>query len=101
MSSGYCVDIAPVPKKKICREEQRLRLLLLEKRSRLVQSWIENKPDISLEELCEQLEEHTQREVSKPTMCRAVERLEMPRKRNTLLLVSKILLLGMVQKRQF
>ena len=66
-----------------------------------MQSWIENKPDISLEKLCEQLEEHTQREVSKPTMCRAVQRLEMPRKKNTLLLVSKILLLGMVQKRQF
>lgn len=50
---------------------------------RLVQSWIENKPDISLEELCEQLEEHTQLKVSKSTMCRAVQRLEMPRKKNT------------------
>ena len=46
-----------------------------------MQSWVENKPDISLEELCAQLEERTQMKVSKPTMCRAVQRLEMPRKK--------------------
>lgn len=49
----------------------------------LVQRLIENKPDISLEELCEQLEKRTQLKVSKSTMCRAVQRLEMPRKKNT------------------
>ena len=49
----------------------------------LVQRLIKNKPDILLEELCEQLEERTHLKVSKPTMCRAVQRLEMPRKKNT------------------
>lgn len=49
----------------------------------VVQGLIENKPDILLEELCEQLEERTHLKVSKPTMCRAVQRLEMPRKKNT------------------
>lgn len=60
---------------------------------RLVQSWVENKPDISLEELCAQLEERTQMKVSKPTMCRAAQRLEMPRKKKHCMRVSKILLL--------
>lgn len=49
----------------------------------LVQSWIEHKPDILLEELCAQLAEHKGMKVSKPTMCRAVQRLKMPRKKNT------------------
>lgn len=49
----------------------------------LVQRLIENKPDIFLEELCEQLEKRTQFKVSLSTMCRAVQRLEMPRKKNT------------------
>ena len=49
----------------------------------MVQRLIENKPDISLQQLCEQLEERTQIKVSKPTMCRAVQRLEMRRKKNT------------------
>ncbi len=60
---------------------------------RLVQSWVENKPNISLEELCAQLEERAQMKVSKPTMCRAVQRLEMPRKKKHCMRVSKILLL--------
>jgi len=47
----------------------------------LVQRLIENKPDIRLEELCEQLEERTQIKVSQSTMCRAAQRLEMPRKK--------------------
>jgi putative transposase len=49
----------------------------------LVRSWIEHKPDILLEELCAQLAEHKGIKVSKPTMCRAVQRLKMPRKKNT------------------
>jgi putative transposase len=48
----------------------------------LVQSWIEHKPDILLEELCEQLEAHQGLKVSKPTMCRALQRLKLPRKKN-------------------
>lgn len=58
----------------------------------LVQRLIENKPDILLEELCEQIEKRTKFKVSLSTMCRAVQRLEMPRKKNTLTPVSKILL---------
>src|SRR4028119_1070509 len=50
----------------------------------LVQRLIENKPDITLEKLCEQLEKRSQIKVSKPTMCRAVQRLKMPRKKKTL-----------------
>jgi transposase len=50
---------------------------------KLVQSWIETKPDISLEELCSQLEAQAEIKVSQPTMCRAVQRLKMPRKKNT------------------
>ena len=50
---------------------------------KLVQSWIERKPDIHLDELCEQLEVHQGIKVSQPTMCRAVQRLRMPRKKNT------------------
>jgi transposase len=46
-----------------------------------VQSWIEQKPDILLEELCEQLAKHQGIKVSQPTMCRAVQRLKMPRKK--------------------
>ena len=82
-----------MPEEKLSQEEQRLHPPLVEKRSRLVQSWVENKPDISLEELCAQLEERTQMKVSKPTMCRAVQRLEMPRKKKHCMRVSKILLL--------
>jgi len=47
----------------------------------MVQRLIEHKPDISLQQLCEQLAERTQIKVSKPTMCRAVQRLEMRRKK--------------------
>jgi len=50
---------------------------------KLVQGWIERKPDIHLDELCEQLEVHQGLKVSQPTMCRAVQRLRMPRKKNT------------------
>ena len=46
-----------------------------------VQSWIEQKPDILLEELCGQLAKHQGIKVSQPTMCRAVQRLKMPRKK--------------------
>ena len=49
----------------------------------LVQGWIEHKPDIFLEELCEQLEAHQGIKVSQSTMCRAVQRLKMPGKKNT------------------
>lgn len=49
-----------------------------------VQSWIEHKPDMLLEELCARLEEHQGIKVSQPTMCRAVQRLKMPRKKNTI-----------------
>jgi putative transposase len=59
----------------------------------LVQRLIENKPDIRLEELCEQLEERTQIKVSQSTMCRAAQRLEMPRKKKHCTRVSKILLI--------
>lgn len=51
---------------------------------KLVQGWIETKPHISLEELCEQLEAQAEIKVSQPTMCRAVQRLKMPRKKNTI-----------------
>lgn len=46
----------------------------------LVRRLIKDKPDISLAQLCEQLQECTQIKVSKSTMCRAVQRLERPRK---------------------
>ncbi len=49
----------------------------------LLQSLIVDKPDSLLEQLCEQLEQRMQIKVSKPTMCRAVQRLQMPRKKNT------------------
>jgi transposase len=58
----------------------------------LVQRLIEHKPDITLEELSEQLEKRTQIKVSKPTMCRAVQRLKMPRKKKHCMPLSKILL---------
>lgn len=48
----------------------------------LVQGWIEHKPDVLLAELCEQLEAHQGMKVSQSTMCRAVQRLKMPRKKN-------------------
>ncbi len=48
----------------------------------LLQRLIANKPDILLEELCEQLEKRMQIKVSKPTMCRAMQRLQLPRKKN-------------------
>jgi len=48
-----------------------------------VQGWIEHKPDIHLDELCEQLEVHQGLKVSQPTLRRAVQRLRMPRKKNT------------------
>jgi putative transposase len=48
-----------------------------------VQRWIEQKPDIHLDELCEQLAAHQGMKVSQATMCRAVQRLRMPRKKNT------------------
>ena len=57
-----------------------------------MQRLIENKPDITLEELSEQLEKRTQIKVSKPTMCRAVQRLKMPRKKKHCMPLSKILL---------
>jgi putative transposase len=50
---------------------------------KLVQRWIEQKPDIFLKELCEQLEAHQGIKVSQSTMCRAVQSLKMPRKKNT------------------
>jgi putative transposase len=50
---------------------------------KLVQSWIEQKPDIFLSELCEKLEGHRGLKVSPATMCRAVKRLNLPRKKNT------------------
>ena len=59
----------------------------------LLQRLIVDKPDILLEELCEQLEQRMQIKVSKPTMCRAVQRLQMPRKKKHCMPVSKILLL--------
>lgn len=49
-----------------------------------VQRWVEQKPDIHLDELCEQLEAHQAIKVSQSTMCRALQRLKMPRKKNTL-----------------
>lgn len=48
-----------------------------------VQRSIEQKPDIHLDELCEQLEAQQGIKVSQSTMCRAVQRLRMPRKKNT------------------
>ena len=48
----------------------------------LVQSWIEQKPDIFLSELCEKLELERGLKVSPTTMCRAVKRLNLPRKKN-------------------
>lgn len=48
----------------------------------LLQRLIVDKPDILLAELCEQLEQRMQIKVSQPTMCRAVQRLQMPRKKN-------------------
>lgn len=48
-----------------------------------VQRWIEHKPDILLDELCEQLEAHQGIKVSQSTMWRAVQRLKLPRKKNT------------------
>lgn len=60
---------------------------------KLVQSWIETKPDITLEELCSQLEVQAEIKVSQPTMCRAVQRLKMPRKKHVRQPVNKILLL--------
>ena len=50
----------------------------------LVRRLIEVKPDISLEELFGQLEERAGFKVSQSTMCRAVQRLQMRRKKNTL-----------------
>jgi putative transposase len=49
----------------------------------VLQRLIVDKPDILLAELCEQLEQRLQIKVSQPTMCRAVQRLQMPRKKNT------------------
>lgn len=50
---------------------------------KLVQGWLEHKPDIHLDELCEQLEAARSMKVSQSTMCRAVQRLKLPRKKNT------------------
>ncbi|MBM0744495.1 transposase [Phormidium sp. CLA17] len=50
---------------------------------KLVQGWVERKPDIHLDELCKQLEAHQGIKVSQPTMCRALQRLKLPRKKNT------------------
>jgi putative transposase len=50
---------------------------------KLVQNWIEQKPDILLQELCEKLAVQQGIQVSQPTMCRAVQRLRMSHKKNT------------------
>jgi transposase len=48
-----------------------------------VQRWIEQKPDILLKELCEKLAVQQGIQVSQSTMCRALQRLRLPRKKNT------------------
>jgi transposase len=48
---------------------------------KLVQRWIEQKPDILLQELCEKLAAHQGIQVSQLTMCRAVQHLRMSRKK--------------------
>jgi putative transposase len=50
---------------------------------KLVQNWIEQKPDILLQELCEKLAVQQGIQVSQSTMCRAVQRLRMSHKKNT------------------
>jgi transposase len=48
----------------------------------IVQSLVEAKNDISLSELCEELNPHLEGTVSEPTMCRVMQRLNLTRKKN-------------------
>lgn len=49
----------------------------------VVKTLVIEQPDALLQELCERLREHTNIEVSVPTMHRAVQRLRLRRKKNS------------------
>lgn len=46
-----------------------------------VRGWLATQPDLTLRELCERLQRPPGLLVSVPTMCRAVQRLQLPRKK--------------------
>lgn len=79
-------------------EEQRSRLPLVEKRSDLCKAGLRTNLTSAWKNCVSNLVAHTQLKVSKPTMCRAAQRLEMLRKKNTLTPLSKIPLMFALQR---
>jgi transposase len=57
--------------------------LLNENKESLIANWVEEDNDATLEELCEYLENKTKLRVSISTMCRVLQRLELRRKKNS------------------
>ncbi len=49
-----------------------------------VRAWLVAQPDLTLREVCARLQRQQGLEVSVPTMCRAVQRLELPREKQAL-----------------
>lgn len=56
--------------------------LCQEKEQRLVRHHIEKQPDATLDELCEALERKHQLQLSRPTMSRLLQRLDLGRKKS-------------------
>jgi transposase len=56
--------------------------LCQEKEQRLVRRHIEKQPDATLDELCEALERKHQLQLSRPTMSRLLQRLDLGRKKS-------------------
>ena len=47
-----------------------------------IQQWVQEQPDVALDELCTRVAEATGVRVSVPTMCRVLQRLGLPRKKS-------------------
>lgn len=56
--------------------------LCREKEQQLVRRLIEPQPEATLEELCEAIARKRQLQLSRPTMCRLLPRLNLPRKKS-------------------
>ena len=57
---------------------------LSEKARRFVRQIITEKKDLTLEEVCQRVERRHKKKVSRPTMCRVLQALGLPRKKKSL-----------------
>ena len=55
-----------------------------------IQQWVQEQPDLTLDELCTRVTDALRVPVSRPTMCRALQRLGLPRKKRRSMPVSGI-----------